>query len=811
CKVALGGGPQTFEYYSKTIGRHMRVVAFSPKIGQFATIFEDITQRRLTEIALRESNQRYTQLAEQSRSIAWEVDGQGLYTYISPVVEKVLGYQPEEITGKLHFYDLHPEESREEFAKAAFEVFKRKESFRNLENQVQAKDGRILWISTNGIPILGAGREFLGYRGSDMDISERKQMEESLRKSQKLYLGIVENQTDPVCHWLLDTTLIFVNQAYCDYFGKPREEFIGKRLMSWLLPETKEIFRDVIDILQRREVDTITREEYNISPEGKRRWIIWVYHSIEDTENNIVEIQSVGRDITERKRAEEALLQEKILLRTLIDNIPDPIYTMDTKRRKTLTNLADLAVMGRKDETEVLGKTDAEIYGAEQAAPLMALNALVIDNDQPVFNIEECLSDSEGKPHYFLASQIPLHGASGEVIGLVGIGHDITQRKQREEELHQLNTQLKQTTAFANQMAEKAEKATLAKSEFLANMSHEIRTPMNGVIGMTGLLLDTELKEEQQRYAEIIRSSGEALLFLINDILDFSKIEAGKLDLETLDFELHKLLDETTTAMAIRAHEKGLVLPCTAESNVPAILRGDPGRLRQILTNLLGNAIKFTQKGEVSVRVTKLAETGQDVVLRFAVRDTGIGIPADKVGLIFNKFTQADVSTTRQYGGTGLGLAISKQLAELMGGEIGVESEAGKGSEFWFTVCLKVLSERRAITRRKKAPEITPISFDSKKRILLVEDNMVNQQVALGILKKLGLRADAAANGLEALRALESLPYDLVFMDVQMPQMDGLEATRQIRAPQSNVLNHAIPIIAMTASAMQEDRERCIQ
>jgi PAS domain S-box-containing protein len=677
--------------------------------------------------------------------------------------------------------------------------------------------------------------------------------------------------------------------------------------------------------------------------------------ALRDGDKQILHFITIIEDITERKKAEADLqeaqlqsskLQEAVLRlelesaqktndlhRLILEAAGEGIYGLDKDGLTTFANPSATAMLGYRPH-ELIGKSqhamihhshpDGSIYEKETCHIYEALH-----DGKVHFCDTEVFWRKDGTSFPVAYTSTPMM-QDGKPNGAVVVFQEISERKRRE----------------------RADAANLAKSEFLASVSHEIRTPLNGVIGMTGLLLDTELTDEQRHYASTVRECGKALLGLINDVLDFSKIEAKKLELEILHFDLQDLFEELSTTLAVTAHAKGLELCFLIDPETPTHVVGDPARLRQILFNLTGNAVKFTQEGEVAVRASVERRNESSCLLRFAVRDTGIGIPKAKLDAIFDRFTQVESSTTRRFGGTGLGLAISKELAELMGGQIGVKSQEGDGSEFWFTIPLglessvedaertnfrsltdvrllivddssvsremlkgltaawgmrpceadcglaaiqallranlendpfqiaiigmqmsdmdgetlgrtikadAVLSNARLVmlaplgSRQKKTSwdEIGFISCVTKPvrreelfrqlsrayedegssdqlsgqdpktprtrpmhcrvrdgaRILLVEDNSINQEVALGMLKKLGLHADAVGNGAEAIKSLELFPYDLVLMDMRMPVMDGLEATRQIRDPQSAVLDHSVPVIALSANAMNSDRE----
>ena len=858
-------------------------------------------------------------------------DTEGNIQYVNPAFTAMTGYGSEEAVGQ------NPRFLKSGHQPAALyeELWNTIRSGRVWHSEMtnRRKDGTFYEEEMRITPVLDGNGGIISFIAIKHDVTERRAAEEELRESEARNheneakcRAIVEGFDGLICVSSMDHRIEFMNRQFIERIGRDATGELCYNVLHNLDFECPWCVNKRV-----RQGETVRMEVP--SPTGGR-WHYVVNTPIFHADGSISN-QAMIQDITERKQAEQALRSSEEKFRQLAENIREIFWIMPPA--------GDQFLYISPAYEQIWGRSCDSLY-QNPASRLEAIYPEDLARSRLLFarQIQEELVDSEyrirtpdGQEKWIRSRAFPVHDPDGQLIRLVGIAEEITERKRHEEELIHAR--------------EEADAASQAKSVFLANMSHEIRTPMNGVIGMTGLLLDSDLAPQQRQYAEVIDTSANSLLKLINDILDFSKIEAGELRLEKIDFDLQSLIDDLATMMAVRAYEKKLNLVCVVDSDVPTWLQGDPGRLRQILINLVGNAIKFTDKGEIVVRVSLVSNDALQLPLRFSVRDTGIGIPQSKQKLIFNSFTQADSTTTRNYGGTGLGLAICKELVELMGGEIGVQSDTGKGSEFWFAahfakqpkpanVCtvdlqgarMLVLDENAtglgalvarlrswgadaigvtdglaALRQLQAAAEaggpfrialidqqssmigdeslsriiladptlkatrlimMTPFGLRSdfspsketrvagslakpirqtdlsaclalvlsgehylqvppapalalgqigevdpgRARILVVDDNVTNQQVALGILAKLGLHADTAANGRESLEALSRFRYSLVLMDIQMPEMDGFEATRQIRDLHSKVLDRDIPIIAMTAYAMAGDQAKCL-
>ena len=495
--------------------------------------------------------------------------------------------------------------------------------------------------------------------------------------------------------------------------------------------------------------------------------------------------------------------------RTILENIEDGYYEVDLAGNLTFFNDATCRITGYPGD-ELMGMNNREYTDEKNASKLYREYNKIYETGIPTKKLDWEIVKKDGTIGSLETSISLITGSGGQPIGFRGIIRDVTERKELEREILEKKRS--------------AEEATKAKSEFLANMSHEIRTPLNGIIGMAELALDTELDDNQKNIFQTINTEAGALQDVINEILDFSKIEAGKFDIENIPFDLRVTVEDVANSFSHRAEQKGLNYISFLSPNVPPRLIGDPARLRQIMVNLMGNALKFTHKGELYFKGELVEELADRVKIRFSIKDTGIGIPEDRQATIFESFTQADGSTTRKYGGTGLGTTISKQLAEMMGGEIGFESEEGKGSTFWFTALFGKREENEQIPATPDLVTGYSVAEDYRKeiRILLVEDYPTNQQVVMRHLSRAGYQVDLAEDGSQAVKAYKRKKYNLIFMDIQMPIMDGYAATQEIRKietrnlEQSTINNHQssiqrVPIIAMTAHAVKGYRERCLK
>jgi PAS domain S-box-containing protein len=669
------------------------------------------------------------------------------------------------------------------------------------------------------------------------EISERRKAEEALLASEKKYRSLVETAQEGIAITDPYENFIFANQALAELLGYSKEEFLSLNLRQLCDPDQ---FREIKKEAPKRKQGESSRYEVRLyTKTGELKHFSLSATPVYDEHGSFIGSMGLLTDITEHKRFEEAL-KHRIELEKLIVSISTRFISLASQEldigiNKALRSVGQFVGIDRSYLFLLSGdgKTmnNTHEWCEEGIQPQMDdLQSIPVDtlpwwmgklNQHQIIHVPQVSHlppEADAEKEIFKAQGIRSLVAvpvinSGKLIGFLGFDSVRQEKLWATEDVVLLQTfggilsnalERKRGEEALRDAKDQAEEANRLKTEFLANMSHEIRTPMNAIIGMTGIALDTDLTGEQQEYLGIVKDSAYALLGLIDDILDLSKIEAGKTGLETIDFNLHATVEGVAEILAPRAMAKGLELACMIDHQVPFLLRGDPGRLRQVLMNLGGNAIKFTEKGEVEIRVELEQERGDRAVLLFSIVDTGIGIPPDKHKIIFESFTQADGSTSRKYGGTGLGLPISKRLVELMGGQIVVESEPGKGSRFWFNALFLKQSELN-----KEIYPMVPGEVRSKK-ILIVDDNKTNRTILIKILQSFGSSPHAVEGGVEAIRMLkkaasEQESFDLVLMDFQMPDMDGEQTLIAIKQD-PEIRN--VPVVILTSVGKRGDVAR---
>jgi PAS domain S-box-containing protein len=1027
------------------------------QIAGVVLVFRDVTQEYRQRMQLCEAKQLFDELAKQSRTVTWEVDSNGLFTYLSPVADDVFGYAGEELVGKVYFYDLHPEAGRETFRQRAMKFLASKSPFKDLEHPVVTKDGRILWVSTNGIPVLDTHGRLLGYRGSDtdvteqkqakaalfeseekhrlliehalsgiavheivldaagtpvdfvfvdanpafethtglrvvdilgrratevlpgiektalvdtygkvvlsgepisfdqyfrplgrhfeisaykisdscfatvfVDISERRRMEEAVRLSEQNYRTCFESIGDMIVVCTPAGRLLYTNTALQEKLGytpqqvhdlyfldlhptdlqKEAADIFGGMVrgeqttcsLSWitvsgslipvevrvwpgewdnqdclfgiakdltfeqeagqrferlfrnnptlmtLFSMSERTFTDVNDAFLtktgyvRDDVIGKTIDELELFPDSQqpaaladaliqRRGVSEVELQIRCKDGSLLDglfsgevIQTQGTeyflavvvDVTEQKQAAAKLAQQTRLLQTILDGIPDVIALQDIDHSILSYNAAGYRMLGQPPE-KVHGRKCFELLGRRVPCEACATSEAV--TTQQVVSRDRFVQETQ---QWIRATSIPIIDESGHTTMIVEQLQNITEQEQARRKIRDSVRALESANKALEESNQLAESATRAKSEFLANMSHEIRTPMTAILGFAEVLLgEPDLEQAPPQRAESLRTikrNGEHLLELINDILDLSKIEAGKLDVERTVVSPIQVLQDVISLMEVRATAKGLSLGLEFLGDVPESIQSDPTRLRQVLINLVGNAIKFTETGKVHVVASVVQGPDNSNLLQVDVVDTGIGMSQAQLGRLFQPFSQADSSTTRKFGGTGLGLTISKRLAEALGGDVTVSSTLGKGSTFSVTIEIGSLNGTRWI-RNASAPEKPtqatpaqePVNLERLPcRVLLAEDGPDNQRLIGFMLKKAGAEVTTVENGQLAFEAALSAdqaghPFDVVLMDMQMPIMDGYTATAKLRDA-----GYVGPIIALTAHAMEGDRQKCL-
>jgi two-component system, sensor histidine kinase len=706
----------------------------------------------------------------------------------------MVGYSKQELLGRAWEELIHPDDVQlTQYSELTDECSE-------VQQRYLHRSGKVLWTRTRISSVRASCGTPEGHVVYIEDVTERRRAEEAMRESEDRFRAMADSC--PTIMWVTDAQggIQFMNRTCREFIGANIEQLEGDQWRVVLHPEDAPGY---LEALQRAVRERMPFRSETRARRADSQWRLLGSYAEPRFSPGGEYMGHIGlsADITERKQAEQALQSSEEKFRQLAENVREVFWMMPAT--------ADAILYVSPAYEQVWGRTRESLY----QSPMSWAEAIHPDDLEKAHAIfarqilgeavdsEYRIRTPDGQEKSIRDRAFPVRNQAGELIRVVGIAEETTERKRYEAELIQAR--------------EGADAANQAKSRFLANMSHEIRTPMNGVIGMLQLLLETELTSEQRRYAEIAQTSGWNLVTLINDILDLSKIEARKISLEKLDFNPRKTVEEVIQLLGPQASAKGLRLHAQVSPEISRLLRGDAPRLRQVLTNLVANGIKFTERGEVAVHAALDSQEAGSATVRFAITDTGIGIRPDQAEKLFSPFVQADESTTRKYGGTGLGLAISKQLAELMGGSIGVDSQEGVGSTFWFTAVFELAADTKQPASERPvqgfgSPSLTSrtsrTSGTKEARILLVEDNATNREVGLAQLAKLGYQGTAVTNGAEAVGAVERGGFDLILMDCEMPVMDGFEATRRIRTS----IHAGLPIIAVTADAMPADRERCL-
>ncbi len=717
------------------------------------------------------------------------VDRRGRIQWVNRALCTLTGYAADELIGQKPSL-LKSGKQDEAFYRRLWETILAGQVWRG-ELVNRRKDGGLYDEEMTITPVADDSGEITSFIGIKQDVTRRKEIDETLQRSEAHFRALVERGSDLIALLEQDGKARYLSPSYLRVLGYTPEELQGKNAFDRVHPEDRPGILTALAEGLGSPGATVTAEYRVQHKDGS--WRI-----VEAVGTNLLQDPAVAgivinaRDITERKQAEETLAFSNAILSTQQETSIDGILVVDACGKIISYNqrFVDMwgvppDLMAARIDEPVLQLVVGQV---SEPAVFLARVEYLYEHREEKSAEEVILRDGRTFERY----SAPMFGPDGVYYGRVWYFRDITERKRAESQLREAK--------------ETAEAASRAKSEFLANMSHEIRTPMNGILGMTDLALGTALNAEQREYLELVKSSADGLLNVINDVLDFSKIEAGKLALEAIGFDLRHVVCDTADALRLRAQEKGLELKCEPAPALPATVVGDPGRLRQVIVNLVGNAIKFTERGRVAVRMDVESETQRTICLHVAVADTGVGIAPEQRERIFDAFEQADSSTTRRYGGTGLGLPIAARLVALMGGKLWVESEPGMGSTFHFTAELG----RSRAAAAPAPPLAAPVSRARPLRVLLAEDNAVNQRLTVRLLEKRGHTVVVAATGKEALAALEREPFDLVLMDVQMPEMDGFEATARIRQREQRCGGH-VPVVAMTAHALKGDEERCLQ